>query len=223
VGAVVFGTDQGLCGQFSEQIVTHAADWADEQAGGREQCAFVAMGVRTSGRLQDAGLSIDQAFPVPGSASGISPLVQDLLTTIERWQRERKLSRIVLLYNRRMSASSSGPHRRQLLPVDPQLFERLRQRRWPSRALPAFTMDRQRLLSSLVRQYLFVSLFRACAESLAAENASRINSMQAAERNIEDRLGELRLGYNQQRQTSITAELLDVVTGFEALTQHERC
>ncbi len=82
-------------------------------------------------------------------------------------------------------------------------------------------MDTATLFSRLVRQYLFVWLFRACAESLAGENASRIAAMQAAERNIKDRLLALRSDYAMRRQTAITAELLDVVTGFEALNQAE--
>ncbi len=78
-------------------------------------------------------------------------------------------------------------------------------------------MDWERLFSALIRQYLFVSLFRGFAESLASENASRLASMQGAERNIEEWLGELNTRFHQQRQMSITEELLDIVAGFEAL------
>jgi F-type H+-transporting ATPase subunit gamma len=102
--------------------------------------------------------------------------------------------------------------------MDPLLLRRWREEPWDSPSLPAFATDRGRLLSRLVRQYLFVSLFRACAESLASENASRIAAMQAAEKNIEERLDDLRGSFNQLRQSAITAELLDVVTGFEALS-----
>ena len=79
------------------------------------------------------------------------------------------------------------------------------------------------LFSRLVRQLIFVTLFRACAESLAGENASRIAAMQAAERNINERLLLLKSQYAQQRQTAITEELLDVVTGFEALKSEDGC
>jgi F-type H+-transporting ATPase subunit gamma len=79
-------------------------------------------------------------------------------------------------------------------------------------------MDRDQLFSALIRQYLFVSLFRACAESLASENASRLAAMQGAERNIEERLEELQTQFHQQRQMTITEELLDIVAGFEALS-----
>jgi TolA-binding protein len=56
-------------------------------------------------------------------------------------------------------------------------------------------------------------------QSLASENASRIAAMQAAEKNIQERLDELRGSFNQLRQSAITEELLDVVTGFEALSK----
>lgn len=83
--------------------------------------------------------------------------------------------------------------------------------------LPMFTMDRDQLFSVLIRQYLFVSLHRAFAESLASENASRLASMQNAQSNIAEQLEELTSTYHQRRQMSVTEELLDIVSGFEAL------
>ncbi len=73
-------------------------------------------------------------------------------------------------------------------------------------------------LSALIREYLFVSIFRACAESLASENASRLAAMQRAEKNIEDLLGDLHGTFHRLRQSSIDEELFDVVSGFEALS-----
>ena len=83
-------------------------------------------------------------------------------------------------------------------------------------------METERLYQSLIREYLFVSLFRAFAESLASENAARLASMQVAERNIEDRLRTLTSEFHQSRQTAITSELLDIISGFEALKGKER-
>ncbi len=85
--------------------------------------------------------------------------------------------------------------------------------------LPMFTMDRKQLFSALIRQYLFVSLFRAFAESMASENASRLSSMRGAEKNIGDQLAELNAQFHQQRQMSINEELLDIMSGFEALKE----
>ena len=223
-GAVVFGSDQGMCGQFNEQLASFALEHLQADGGAAagdpaESCAFIAVGARAAARLADAGCEVDAEFPVAGSATGITPLVQDLLTRLQSWRVERGLGRILLFYNRRKTASSYQPHHYELLPIRPHRFQSLKHRVWPGRSLPSFTMDRSELLSRLIRQYLFVSLFRACAESAAGENASRIASMQAADRNIQDRLVQLRGQYNEQRQTTITEELLEVVTGFEALAQ----
>ena len=62
-----------------------------------------------------------------------------------------------------------------------------------------------------------MSLFKACAESLASENASRLNAMQRAEKNIDELLDDLNNTFHQLRQRSIDEELFDVVAGFEAL------
>jgi len=104
-----------------------------------------------------------------------------------------------------------------LLPNDRRWLDQLQQEKWPTNMLPTFTMDADRLFSALVRQYLFVSLFRACAESLASEKASRLAAMRGAERNIGERIGELTSQFHQTRQMAITEELLDIAAGFEAL------
>ena len=106
-----------------------------------------------------------------------------------------------------------------LLPVDRGWLESLCQRPWPTHVLPAFTMDSEQLFSALIRQYLFVALYRAAAESLASENAARLTAMRGAERNITDQLDTLRMRFHQQRQQAITEELLDIASGFEALSE----
>jgi F-type H+-transporting ATPase subunit gamma len=70
---------------------------------------------------------------------------------------------------------------------------------------------------ALIREYLFVSLFKACAESLASENACRLAAMQRAQRNIDELVGELQMAFHQKRQTAIDEELFDVISGFEVL------
>ena len=74
-------------------------------------------------------------------------------------------------------------------------------------------------LSAFVREFLFVSLFRACAASLASENASRLAAMQRADKNIDSLLGELTSQFHRMRQDGIDEELFDVVAGYEALNE----
>jgi len=74
-------------------------------------------------------------------------------------------------------------------------------------------------LRALIREYLFISLFRACAESLASENASRLAAMARADRNIKDLLEHLHGSFHRLRQGSIDEELFDVTAGYEALAR----
>jgi F-type H+-transporting ATPase subunit gamma len=218
LGAIVFGSELGMCGQFNDLIVSYALDRCQELQGGKEKPAIMAVGARAVSRLEEAGEEVETCFDVPGSLSGITRRVQEILLKIEKWQSPGGIERIVLFHHKLVSGATYNPQTVPILPVDLEWLESLRQKPWPSRVLPTFTMARPRLIYALLGQYLFVSLYRALAESLASENAARLASMQAAENNIEERLRELRQQYNQLRQSTITEELLDIVAGFEALT-----
>ena len=127
-----------------------------------------------------------------------------------------------LFYSHYISGATYRPHTSVLLPLDEAWIKSLEKQKWPSQSLPIFSMNWNALFSAFVREYLFVSLYRAFAESLASENASRLASMQSAEKNIEERLEELHVQFHRQRQMTITEELLDIVAGFEALKEQQR-
>lgn len=218
--AIVFGSDQGMCGQFNEQVVSRLnAKAADEESD--RSWPILAVGGRCEDQLLDSDWTVKHTYGLPTSVSDISNLVQELLMDVDRLMTTSEIDRLILFSNRRTSASSFKPRELQLLPLDPASLQRFRREKWTGPSAPMFAGERQRVIKRLVHQYLFVSLFRACAESLASENASRIAAMQAAEKNIEERLDELSRVFNTLRQSSITEELLDVVTGFEALS-HQR-
>jgi F-type H+-transporting ATPase subunit gamma len=147
--------------------------------------------------------------------------VQDVLFKVEAWRFDRGIERIMLLHHKPLSGSSYEAGSTLLFPVDPRWLRGLEAKRWDSRTLPMFTMEWRPLFASLIRQYIFVSIYRAFAESLASENAARLAAMQAAEKNIDERLDELEDLFHRTRQTSITSELLDIVAGFEALVASE--
>lgn len=218
IGAIVFGSDQGMCGQLNDQVVSYALNEMARffQVEPRNR-VIMAVGERLRGRLEDANQPVDESISVPGSVTGITPLVQDILVKIEEWNDKKGLNTVLLFYSKYISGASYRLQTVNLLPVDRKWLSNLREQGWPNRCLPMFTMDWELLFSALIRQYIFVSLFRAFAESLASENASRLASMQGAEKNIQDRLRELNMRYHQQRQMSITEELLDILSGFEAL------
>jgi len=94
--------------------------------------------------------------------------------------------------------------------------------KWPTKQLPVVVGGMHPALEALIREYIFVSIYRACAESMASENESRLAAMQRAEKNIDDLLDDLNNTYNRIRQSSIDEELFDVVSGFEALTASKK-
>ena len=83
--------------------------------------------------------------------------------------------------------------------------------------MPEVLGEVDQTLAGMIKEYLFVSLFKACTESLASENAARLTAMQRAEKNIEEMLDDLQRDYHRVRQNTIDEELFDVVSGFEAL------
>lgn len=217
LGIAVLGSDQGMCGQLNDQVVSYTIKTIHDLGISEAHRTVVAVGARAAARLEDAGLSVSQTLPVPASSAAITLMVQEVLLGIEAWQAPGGIDQVLLVYNQFLSGARYRPHCQRLLPVDKVWLRELKQKNWPSRCLPTFRMNPHKLFSALIRQYLFVLLYRAFAESLASENASRLASMQAAERNIGERLDELQSNFNQQRQMTITEELLDIVSGFEAM------
>ena len=218
-GSVVFGSDQGMCGQLNEQVAAHAMAHLEGLEAGPGERVVLAVGERVRARMEERGQPVEESMGVPGGVQGIAPKVRDLLVQVTAWQEERGVDRVFLFHSEPLSGASYRPRTVELLPLDQAWLGRLQKTPWPRRALPLFRGDPQALFSGLVREYLFVALFRAFAQSLASENASRLASMQGAEKNIEGRLAELQNRFHQQRQMSITEELLDIVSGFEALKQ----
>jgi F-type H+-transporting ATPase subunit gamma len=217
LGALIFGSDQGLCGRFNDQIVDTALSTLPALEAKAQQRYVFAVGTRVAARLEEIGEPVMETLTMPASLAGVTPKVQELISHIDTWRAQRRLDRMVLLHHRLLSGSAYAPHLVHLMPFDLTRLESLMAPAWPSRALPTFTMDQERLWAALRRQHLFVSLYRSFVESLASENASRLASMQAAERSVEERLEALRTDFRYQRQHAITAELLDIVAGFEAL------
>lgn len=201
-------------------VVPLAGEGQGEGLGGRGRYRILAVGARVAGGLEREGLNVEEDLMVPGSAARITATVQQLLLKIDEWRQESGISRVMLFYNHPLRRSASyRPVSLKLLPIDLRRFKHLEEEPWPSRGVPGFTLSRPELLTHLLRQYFFVVISRACADSQAAEHGSRLAAMQAAEKNLADRLDEVTMSYRRARQAAITAELLDVVSGFEAITQ----
>ncbi len=219
VGAIVFGSDQGLCGQLNEQISVFTLEHFKTNGIKKDNRVILSVGARVADYLEDAGQTLYDVLPTPGSTAGITPLVQEIIMIIDEWHFRNHVDHFLLFYNKYLGGATYHPHMIQLLPVSQEWLKEIATKKWDSKSLPIYRMSGDMIFSSLIREYLFISLYRAFAESLASENASRLASMQNAEKNIEEQLQDLHGQFHRTRQMTITEELLDIVAGFEALSE----
>jgi F-type H+-transporting ATPase subunit gamma len=219
IGAVVFGSDQGLVGQFNDVVADHAVKTLAALTAKPEVWA---VGERVHARLTDAGLPLIGLFSVPGSVRAITPLVGQILVGCGLHRSQSDATELHLFFNRPTSGSGYEPVNQRLLPLDENWRRRLADLPWPTGNLPEVMGSGTATLRSFIREYLFVSIFRACAESLASENASRLAAMQRADKNIAESLEDLNGKFHRLRQSGIDEELFDVVSGFEALSAKKK-
>lgn len=214
IGAVVFGSDQGLVGQFNDVVADHAIRCLADMPGVPQVWA---VGERVHERLADAGLPVKGLFNVPNSVKAITPLIGHILVGYETRQEKVESDELYLFYNRPTAGAVYGAVDQRLLPLDKIWYRNLAVRPWPTRNVPEVIGGGNATMQVLIREYLFVSLFRACAESLASENASRLAAMERADTNIDELLENLIASFHRLRQRGIDEELFDVISGFEAL------
>jgi F-type H+-transporting ATPase subunit gamma len=214
VNAIVFGSDQGLVGQFNDVVADFAIGTLAAIAG---KTQVWAVGERVHARLADAGLPLIGLFAVPNSVQAITPLVGRIQIESEAHRAGELHSRVYVFHNQPHPGALYKPVGQRLLPLDAQWQQGATKVPWPTTKPPEVVDGSDTVLRALIREYLFISLFRACAESLMSENASRLAAMERASKNIDELLEQLHGTFHRLRQSGIDEELFDVVAGFEAL------
>ncbi len=210
---LVFGSVQGMCGQFND----HLARYVDREIQRQEKGpAILVIGDRIAGSLSAMGYYAHETLPAKSSIDGVTELISELLHRIEAFRADGP-RRIFLFHNEVATRVSHRPTHRQILPLDEVWLAILRREVWPGPTIPQAITSTPRLLEELVSNYLFSVIYLGALESLAGENAARLSSMQAAEQNIEEQLEDLHREHNRRRQAEITEELLDIVGGYTAL------
>ena len=217
IGAVLFGSDQGLVGRFNEVLVEFALNELKALPGKTEK--IWAVGERISMLLADSDLPQADLLSAPISIEAVTPLVGQLLIGIESAREKNGVHEIYVFHNHPVAGAAYAPACKRLLPLDDKWHNKIAAIPWGTKQLPEVIGDADATLQLLIQGYLFVLLFKACAESLASENASRLTAMQRAEKNIKEILEELSRTFHRVRQESIDEELFDVISGFKALSK----
>ncbi len=215
-GLVVFGSDQGLCGHFNEKLVEFLQK-NQVRAQTPQPPQILVSGARIAARLEAANLEPGKTLWSPGSLAGVNRHVYEIILILHRWRQKSGMKRIDLFFNQYEPGSGGLPSKVPLLPLDNERLRELMKKKWPGRSLPYSAIPPHKLFSALIQQYLFVTIYRAQVQSLASEQASRLLSLQQAEKNIQEHLEELTGRYRNVRQSVITSELLDLVAGFRTV------
>lgn len=219
---IVFGSDHGLCGNYNEALAAHVAQAVQNWPEG--PVTLLCVGAQMEDALTDQGMTPKETLFPPASVDGIgrlSNLLTQRLDDIRHAAHPGDIS-VSLAYFTRDGGAGQVPEIKSLLPLDTDLLRDLSTKPWASRSLPSFTLAPDEMLSALIREHLFASMFRAAAEALVTENAARMSLMQQAEQSIDDRLEGLTGQIRTVRQDDITTELLDVIVGFEALKKGKK-
>jgi len=215
--AIVFGSDVGLVAQFNDSMAIFVSNSLKDLPGKKE---IWAVGERVQLLLSDEGFKTTKLYPVPNDINAVTPLVTELLSKSQGRQQKEAVTAFYIFHNQPNSNSGYTPVMQRFLPLDEEWKNSLQQIKWPTKIQPQIAGGVKPTLVALINGYLFASLFKASVESMASENASRLDAMQRAEKNITDLLEDLGQKYHRLRQSSIDEELFDVVSGFEALNKH---
>lgn len=237
VGILVISGDRGLCGGYNTNVIRRAENRAKELTGEGIAYKYILVGRKANQYFKRREQPIDAAFtgmeqiPTADEASRIADELLSLFLSEE-------VDRVELVYTRFVSLVSSKPVVQTLLPLDLQglepaddeifrlttrggVFEVERERiESPLSSLPQdmlFEQDPVQILEALLPLYLNNQILRALQESAASELAARMTAMNNATDNAKELAKSLTLSYNKARQAAITQEILEVVSGANAL------
>lgn len=212
-------SDRGLCGSFNSSIVRRTRQLARQHLADRDQVKILCVGRKARDQLRrDYGQHIVDTIdeigrPVLGydDAGRVQRRIVELFDAGE-------FDVCVLIYNRFRSAISQVVTEFQLIPffVPPQEAQ-AEPEEGTARAVYEFEPEEEEILAELLPRNLSVQIYRALLESNASEQGARMTAMDNATRNAGDMIDRLTLNYNRTRQAQITKELIEIISGAEAI------
>jgi len=203
---ILYMAEHGFVGSFNERVLD-----ATEKLLDPEDALFV-LGSRGAAAVRERDRPMLWAYPMATRPEGVPETIRHLTVELYGWIARGDLARIEVVFARHRQSTGTTIERKLLFPVDFKCFAPKQRRLPPLHNLPPPT-----LLEELIADYIFGLLTEAAIEALASENAARFAAMDSAHDNVSKKLEELRQEARQARQDEITTELLDLVTGTQAL------
>ena len=202
-------SNKGLCGSFNTSLVKHLEELCKKDFSQTKNEVFC-LGKKAEPILKRKGLSITSVnteiierpnFKETGIVS--AKIMDDFLT--------QKYDKVILLYNKFKNAAIQTPTHEQLLPIQKIANSEKANNSYE------FEPSSEEILEQLLPNSIKIKIFKSLLESIASENGSRMTAMHKATDNAKELQEGLKLTYNRQRQAAITAEILEIVAGAEAL------
>ena len=215
--AVLIGTDNGLVGKFNRDVINYADSYFKSHGYTSDDLIYLCIGKRISGLMNAQKKLIAASYPISNSLKEIASIASEILKKTDEIISRQKVKQVLIFYNHREAGQPQKNDKRQLIPLPKNTFAALKQKRWEGKNFPLITADKEALFSALSHEFLTVTLTGTLTASLAAEHYARMVNMQQAEKNIDESLETMNLEYQQARQTAITDELIDIVSGAESM------
>ncbi len=214
IAIVLISSDRGLCGAFNAGILREVEQFVAKQTA---EVTLITIGKKGRDHFQRRGLGITQHFAQPSRdvrLDEVNPVIRQVTSDYI----SGKYDQVWLAFSQFISVMKAVPAVIQLIPLEKPAGG---QGQTPRTTAYQFEPDVEDLLNTLLPQYVEVLLYRALVESLASEQAARMIAMKAATDSASDMIHDLTRKYNRIRQTSITTQILEVVSGAEALEQKD--
>jgi F-type H+-transporting ATPase subunit gamma len=216
---IVATADRGLCGGFNSSIVRGARRRIQELLGQGKQVKLIVVGKKARDMLRrDQRERVVEFFDGIVSKRRIEFVdAQRITERVLELYAAGEFDVCTLVYNKFKSAVSQILTFQQLVPVQAAAIPEGAVEVSEGGALYEFEPDEERILSELLPRNLAVQLFGALLENAASEQGARMAAMDAATRNAGEMINKLTLSYNRQRQAQITKELMEIISGAEAV------
>jgi F-type H+-transporting ATPase subunit gamma len=212
VGYIVVSTDRGLCGGLNINLFKHTVkdmkQWADQGV----NIEFSLIGAKAAAFFGSYGGNVTAAVRDMGEAPALADLIGGVKTMLDAYE-EGKIDRLFLVGNEFVNTMTQNPSIEQLLPLEAEESEEMKHH-WDY----IYEPDAKELLEGLLTRYIESQVYQAVVENGACEQASRMLAMKNATDNAGDIIDDLQLIYNKARQTAITQELSEIVSGAAAIS-----
>ena len=212
---IINSSDRGLCGGFNSNLFRNAKKWISDQQGQGKSVKIMTVGKKASSFYKKTDLDIVASFEDLNSNDRQLQVSEEIKNKIMELFENSEIDEVSILFNKFVSAISQEPTYQSLIPLSNE--ETIEDESQANNAIFEFEPDKNELLEYLVPRNFLTQIYRSVLESSASEHAARMTSMDNATRNAGDMIDRLTLTYNRTRQAFITKELIEIISGAEAV------